>query len=89
MDRQRLRGALGEFAGSDEAIAVVARQAADLLASGRLKADLGIEPTAETIRRNLADAPEDSDVIERWNWWMGSLELSHGGYLQFRVRTTP
>lgn len=89
MDRQRLRGALGEFAGSDEARAVVARQAGDLLASGRLEADLGIEPTAETIRRNLADAPDDSDVIERWNWWMGALELSHGGYLQFRVRTAP
>lgn len=89
VDDDRIRAVLTAFEGSADARTVVARQAIDLLASGRLEADLGIDPTPETIRANLADAPDGYDVTERWNWWIGALELSHGGYLQFRVRTTP
>lgn len=86
VDSDRLRRALTVFEGPETARRVVTRQAADLLASGRLEADLGIEPTVETVVRNLADAPDGHGLVERWNWWIGALELAYGGYLQFRVR---
>jgi len=87
VDQLRLESALEtEFGGSDTACRVVARQARDLADSGRLEDDLGVDLTVETVLSNLRDAPEDRSLIERWNWWIGSLELSHGGYQQFRVR---
>ena len=30
-------------------------------------------------------APDDHGLVERWNWWMGALELAYGGYRQFGV----
>jgi hypothetical protein len=86
VDDDRLRRALTAFEGSKTARRLVTRQAADLLASGRLETDLGIEPTIETVVRNMTDAPDGHGLIERWNWWVGALEFAYGGYLQFRVR---
>lgn len=65
---------------------VVGRQARDLADSGRLESDLGFELTVETVLDNLLDAPADYGLVARWNWWLGALEISHGGYEQFRIR---
>jgi hypothetical protein len=48
---------------------------------------MGIELTAETVVSNLEDAPAEYSLAERWNWWIGSLDLSYGGYRRFSVRT--
>ena len=87
MDSKELDSALAEaFEGTESARRVVARQARDLADSGKIQAELGFELTPEQVVSNLQDAPEDHGLIERWNWWLGSLELSHGGYNRFRVR---
>jgi len=87
VDRDALETKLQDTFDADEQTArVVARQARDLADSGRFGSDLGIELTVETTVSNLEDAPADATLVERWNWWIGSLELSHGGYEQFRVR---
>ena len=64
---------------------VVAREAGDLADSGRYDADAGVALTPQAIVENLAEAPDDRDLVERWNWWMGALDLAHGGYDRFRV----
>lgn len=86
MNRERLERELERFEGDADARRVVARQARDLADSGYVEADLGIELDVETVLSELADAPDDHDLVERWNWWIGSLELSHGGYEEFEVR---
>ncbi|WP_394354279.1 hypothetical protein [Halorarum salinum] len=75
-----------EFGGEEPQRKVVARQARDLADSGKVEADRGDELTVETVVGNMADAPEDSDLVERWNWWLGSLETAYGGYERFTVR---
>lgn len=87
MDRSRLEERLArEFEASEHQRRIVARQARDLADSGRLTADLDVELTVETVVSNLADAPADCSLAERWNWWMDALTLSHGDYRRFRVR---
>ena len=87
MDRERLERGLAEaFGGEEEALRAVSRQAHDLADSGRIDADFGHELTVEVVLDNLADAPDDHDLVERWNWWVGSLDLSQGGYQRFHVR---
>ncbi|WP_123536528.1 hypothetical protein [Halosimplex salinum] len=86
MNRERLEDELERFESDADARRVVARQARDLADSGFVEDDLGFELDVETVVENLADAPEDHSLVERWNWWVGSLELSHGGYEQFQVR---
>lgn len=87
MDRRQLLDRLEtEFGGTESARRAVARQAGDLADSGRIDDELGYELTVETVISNLEDAPEEYDLIERWNWWIGALELSHGSYQRFRVR---
>ncbi|WP_436928309.1 hypothetical protein [Halosimplex halobium] len=86
MNRERLESELERFEGDADARRVVARQARDLADSGLVAEDLGYELTVDTIVDELADAPADHSLVERWNWWIGSLELSHGGYEQFQVR---
>lgn len=78
----RLRGAFG---GTDGQSRTVARQAADLDDAGRYAADIGHELTNDVVLEELADAP-DGEPADRWNWWMGSLELAYGGYERFGVR---
>lgn len=88
VDQQRLQQELeAAFDGDKEELRVVARQARDLADSGLYENDIGAELTVDTVVENLEDAPEDGRVIERWNWWLGSLDLSHGGYERFRVRS--
>ena len=86
MDATEIRPALEQFEGTDEQRRVVARQARDLADAGRLADDRGTPVTADGIADDLADAPDGSDVVERWNWWIGSLETAYGGYEQFGVR---
>ena len=79
---QRLADAFGGNAGARR---VVARQARDLADSGQFRADMGRELTASAVVENLGDAPDDLSLPERWNWWVGALELAYGGYDRFRV----
>ncbi|MCT9095198.1 hypothetical protein [Haloarchaeobius sp. HME9146] len=65
---------------------VVVREAVDLHDSGQYRRDAGHELTSDVIVDNLRDAPE-GDVVERWNWWLGSLALAYGDeYQYFTVR---
>jgi len=83
---ERFERLLGEAFGSDAPGArVVARQARDLADSGQFRADAGRELTASEVVENLRDAPDRLSLPERWNWWMGALELAYGGYDRFRV----
>jgi len=75
------------FDSSERTRRAVARQAGDLADSGRLEEDMDVELTAETVVANLEDAPDGYSLVQRWNWWIGSLELSFGGYQRFSVRT--
>ena len=63
MDATDIRPALERFEGTDAQRRVVARQARDLADSGRLAADRGADPTVEAVVDDLADAPDDSDVV--------------------------
>lgn len=73
------------FDGSEANRVAVARQASDLLDSKQLIDDLGTQPTTEQLCEHLSDAPDGYTLAERWNWWIGSLELAFGGYLEFRL----
>ena len=85
MDREVLMDRLeAEFGGTPAERRVVARSAGDLADAGALADDLGVEVTPEAVVDHLDDAPGGSPA-ERWNWWMGALEASHGGYRRFRV----
>jgi len=87
MERARLRRRLAaEF--DDEAVRTVVRAAGDLADSGQLATDAGYDLTADRVVEHLQDAPAAFTLAERWNWWVGSLELAYGpDYHQFRVRT--
>lgn len=86
MDRQELERVLSETFDEAGAAAVVARQAGDMADGGQFDADFGGELTVETVVDNLQDAPDEYSLAERWNWWLGALDLSHGGYTRFSVR---
>jgi len=87
MDATRLERALEEeFGGTAAEQRVIAREARDLSDSGKPKRDRGHALTVPDVRENLADAPEDSSLVERWNWWMGALDTAYGGYQRFTVR---
>jgi hypothetical protein len=87
VDRQVLEEELQAAFDADAATAsVVARQARDLADAGQFAEDFDAELTASDVVGNLRDAPEDYSLVERWNWWLGSLDISHGGYARFSVR---
>jgi hypothetical protein len=65
---------------------VVARAAGDLADSGRFTEDRGVALTPQAVVEELSEAPDEMALVERWNWWMGSMDLAHGGYERFRVR---
>ncbi|MFC7156056.1 hypothetical protein ACFQPA_11375 [Halomarina halobia] len=89
MDRDELDRALATaFDPSPGERRVVARQAVDLGDSGRYESDVGAPLSPDAVVANLRDAP-DGRLPERWNWWIGSLELAFGGYAEFRVRRFP
>jgi hypothetical protein len=74
------------FGSTPEARRVVLRQAGDLHDSGRYAETHDGELTTDRIVEELADAPEDHDLVERWNWWIGALDLAHDEYDRFRIR---
>ena len=84
-DDAALLAGLETFGDDADARRVVARHARDLADSGRYAEDAGVELSPEHVVVQLADAPRGGPV-ERWNWWIGSLELAFGGYAEFRVR---
>ena len=89
MDRERLEAELEcRFGGSSAERRVVSRQAADLADSGEAEADRGRPLTVEEVVEHLSDAPDDG-LADRWNWWLGSLEVAYGGYEEFQVRRVP
>lgn len=75
-----------EFGGTEAERRVVARQARDLADSGKPERDRGAPLTVESVVANMADAPADASLPERWNWWLGALEVAYGGYQPFQVR---
>ncbi|APW97404.1 hypothetical protein CHINAEXTREME_06300 [Halobiforma lacisalsi AJ5] len=85
IDPERLEARLGEeFGGSAEERRVVVRQAVDLADAGRYRDDTGYTLTTDIVVSELADAPEGTPA-DRWNWWIGSLEIAYGGYGRFRI----
>ncbi|PSP95097.1 hypothetical protein BRC91_03600 [Halobacteriales archaeon QS_4_62_28] len=87
MDRQALDEALADRYDADETVRrAVTRQARDLADSGQITEDLGYRLAIEHVLSNVDDAPDDHTLAERWNWWLGSLDISHGGYERFWVR---
>lgn len=90
MNDRELEAALERAFGADPVeCRVVARQARDLEASGKPSDDRGTPLTADVVIENLEDAPDDWSLAERWNWWLGALEVAHGGYRQFQVVAVP
>ena len=67
---------------------VVVRQATDLAAVDKPNADRGVALTVDDIVDNLQDAPDGADLVDRWNWWLGALDLAYGGYQQFTVQAS-
>jgi len=87
VDREALESALAERYDAEERVRrIVARQAQDLADSCQIAEDLGYPVDIDDVLANIADAPEDHTLVERWNWWLGALDLSHGGYERFRIR---
>ena len=87
MERAQLEAALAEsFDGTPAERRAVARAARDLADSGKPAEDRGHALSVSDVRRHLADAPDGSTVVDRWNWWMGALEAAYGGYDYFTVR---
>ena len=85
MDREVLMLHLRQaFEGTPAERRTVARAAGDLADSGAFEGDFDAELAPDVILENLSDAPEGGPA-ERWNWWMGALEASHGGYREFRI----
>jgi hypothetical protein len=73
------------FGGREAERRVVARQARDLADSGKPEADRGAPLTVEDVLRQMNDAPDGSSVADRWNWWLGAMEVAYGGYREFQV----
>lgn len=84
-DVEALVAGLETFGGDEAERRAVARHARDLADSGRYEADADVELTAEHVVVQLADAPEGGPA-ERWNWWLGSLDLAYGAYSEFLIR---
>jgi hypothetical protein len=65
---------------------VVARMAGDLADSGRYREVKQRGLTPQAVVANLEDAADEYSLLERWNWWIGALDLAHGSHDEFRVR---
>ena len=88
MDPDALDRQLAEAFGSGAAERrVVVRQAVDLVDAGRWAETHDDEAlTPERIVSELEQAPRDAGLADRWNWWLGALEVAHGGFERFSVR---
>jgi hypothetical protein len=85
MDADALVARLARFGGSEAERRAVARQARDVADAGVFARDEGYALTVDTVVEELADAP-DGGPADRWNWWLGALEVSYGDYARFQVR---
>ena len=65
---------------------VVVRAAVDLRDAGRYRETHDGGLTVDLIVSTLGEAPDDHGLVERWNWWMGALEVAHGGFEAFAIR---
>jgi hypothetical protein len=74
------------FEATPDARRIVVRQAGDLHDSGQYAETKGVELTPGRVIENLSEAPADHGLVERWNWWVGAMELAHGEYDRFRIR---
>ena len=88
MDRDALDRSLAEaFDASPAERRVVVRQAVDLADAGRwAETHDGEALTVERVVAELEQAPEGEGLADRWNWWLGALEVAHGGFERFSVR---
>lgn len=88
MDRDALDAALAAAFGAAPAERrVVVRQALDLADAGRWAETHEGEPlTVDQVVAELEQAPSGEGLADRWNWWLGSLELAYGGFERFAVR---
>lgn len=88
MDREALDRRLAEaFEGTGAERLVVVRQALDLADDGRWAETHDGEPlTVSQVVAELDQAPDGEGLADRWNWWLGSLELAYGGFERFAVR---
>jgi hypothetical protein len=82
------RGLAERFGGTAAERRVVAREARDLADAGQFAGDRGHPLTVETILSELADAREGTPA-DRWNWWLGALDVAYGGYEPYQVRRYP
>lgn len=74
------------FGGTPAERRVVVRQVRDLVDSGKHETDRGFALTTDELVANLDDAPNDCTLPERWNWWLGALDVAYGGYRPFQVQ---
>jgi hypothetical protein len=87
VDRDALdRSLAAAFDGEPAERRVVVRQVMDLVDAERwAETHDGTPLTVDRIVAELEQAPDDDGLADRWNWWMGSLELAHGGFDRFGV----
>jgi hypothetical protein len=86
VDEAELRETLEtRFGGTAPERRAVARAARDLQASGQFPEDTATVLSVARIVAELEESPDDRPA-DRWNWWMGALDVAYGGYEQFQVR---
>jgi hypothetical protein len=85
VDSDALADALSRFGVTVAERRVVARQARDLADAGLVERHRGHALTVETVVSELAEAP-DGGPADRWNWWVGALDVAYGGFAGFGVR---
>lgn len=87
MNRELLELRLAKVFDADPAERrVVVRQAGDLHDSELYAETHDHSLSVDLIIGNLAEAPDELALAERWNWWMGALDLAHDGYERFRIQ---
>ncbi|EMA32386.1 hypothetical protein [Halobiforma nitratireducens] len=77
-----------EFGGTSQERRVVVRQAVDLADSSQYRENAGTALTTALVVSELSDAPYGTPA-DRWNWWIGSLDLAYGGFARFRIDRFP
>jgi hypothetical protein len=89
IDPDRLDRALADaFGGTAGERRAVVRAAGDLADAGRLPEDRGHALTVGTVVDELDEAPGGTPA-DRWNWWIGALDVAYGGYAGFGVNRYP
>lgn len=88
MDRDALDRRLADaFDGEPAERRVVVRQALDLADTGRwAETHDGVSLTVDRVVAELEQAPSSESLADRWNWWIGSLEVAFGEFERFAVR---